>query len=463
MHTLFQAIFRRRMRPFADVPGPPPSFPFGNAFRFLRGGWPWEVSCECAETYGPVTLVWFAGQPALLLNDPDLIGQVLESDWQNYYKDAPCKALRPVITAGSLFITNPGNGWRAARDSNPLSQIETTGWLQQQVEPVSRVLLDRLQQWLARPHSRPVDLYDEMQRLAFSGFSQAFWGQQFPEDRFEWFQTLARTGDRRMQSVLPLLPPWNPWFLRARHRWYTTFTDCVQRARTQPDPAAVDLLNVTLRAGTSLSDTALAEALATNFFGGVFSVSSTINTALYLLARHPEEAERLQAALPAADAISWQTLEDCERLDAVMRETMRFWPAVPIYFRNSSPQHRVRLGHLDLPPNTLLLISNWYLHRKSEHWQDPEVFRPERWINGAAAANPLGSGYFFPFGRGPRTCIGQPFALFFIKLALATILTRTRVDLDATQPYRQSFFFGVMMPKGLVARFQSASASDIKC
>ena len=107
-----------------------------------------------------------------------------------------------------------------------------------------------------------------------------------------------------------------------------------------------------------------------------------------------------------------------------------------------------------MPPNTLLFISNWFLHHDPSHWNEPERFDPSRWENGGAERDPYGSGWFFPFGRGPRTCVGQPFALFAMKLTLAEILTDSRLDLDLSLPYQQDFFFGVMTPKGIEGRFR---------
>jgi cytochrome P450 len=244
--------------------------------------------------------------------------------------------------------------------------------LQNYIEPLTEVLtrgLKRLQS-----ESKPVDLYWKMQRLSFKAFGQAFWGRPFDEAQIQRVQRLARTGDRRMKSPLPLLPPIDPRFHQARREWYDGFNRLVAQARRSPQPDAVDLLNVSLRQGTPLNDAQLAEALATNFFGGVFSGSSTINTALYLLSRHPDELSRLQSALiedlGGDGAFDWPTLQNCRQLDYVMREAMRYYPAVPICFRNSSKTEAVRLGDHLLPPNTQLFISNWWLHRSSPHWSE---------------------------------------------------------------------------------------------
>jgi cytochrome P450 len=450
--AIFRALNSRTRARLAAIPGPTPRFPFGTLGDFL-GQWPWELCAEYGRRYGGVTLIWLLNRPALVLNDPDLTGDVLDRRAADFYKDAPVRALAPVITPGSLFITNFDRGWETARRDNPFSTLPADDWLTRQVEPLRAVVAETVRRWAAAGES--VDLYWDVQRLMFDAFSRAFWGRTFTPDRFDWFQTLARTGTRRMALPKPFLPPLSPFFYPARRRWYESFGRLVEEARKDPNPDAPDLLNAALSRGTPLADAGLAEALATNFFGGVFSCSSTVNTALYLLAKHPEEEGKVARAVrELPDGFDRAALDACRPLEFAIREAMRYYPAVPIYFRNSAPDREVPLGPHTLPPNTQLFISNWFLHKFAPHWHEPERFDPGRWDNGVAEANPYGSGHFFPFGRGPRACIGAAFGQLVHRLVLATIYRESEPEVDATRPYKQSFFFGVMMPKGLTARFR---------
>lgn len=448
------------MAPFAEIPGPTPHFPLGNMLQFAGGKKPWEVCSDLGEQYGGVCCVWFLGTPALVLNDPEWIGEVLENKWREFYKDAPCAALAPVITSKSLFISNPPN-WSKAREENPLAVIPFAEWFPPQLDAIRQSIRRSLQAWIESGDL--IDLYTEMQRLSFRAFAQAFWGNELDDSFFDWFQTLARTGNRRMERPVQFAPPLSPFFYSARRQWYGRFEAIVAEARNRRDDSRSDLLSVFLRSGREMSDADLAEALATNFFGGVFSCSSTINTTLYLLAKHPTERktfiDQLRTALGGEDSFDASALDHCKPLDHNMREAMRYYPAVPIYFRNVSKGRSVELCGRSIPANTLLMISNWRIHKHADFWGDPEVFRPSRWDNGFAEAHPIGSGHFFPFGRGPRMCIGADFAVQYIKLALATILLETDVELDPDQAYEQGFFFGVMMPK-LKAKFQAAAARE---
>ncbi|HUR52570.1 MAG TPA: cytochrome P450, partial [Gemmataceae bacterium] len=293
---LFRVINGRKQARLKDIPGPTPKFPFGTATAFL-GPWPWEVCADYGRQYGGITLVWMFNKPALVLNDPELFGAVLDTQSADFYKDSPVAALKPVITPPSLFISNFGRGWEDARRVNPFSTVPYEAWLTSQVEPLRGVVSETVKRWAARPAGDPVDLSWDTQRLMFDVFAQAFWGRTFLPNRFDWFRTMARTGTRRMNLPKQIVPPLSPFFYLARLRWYRTFTQIVSETRKNPDPTAPDMLNRVLAAGTTLADKELAEALATNFFGGVFSCSSTVNTALYLLAKYPEEGAKVARAV----------------------------------------------------------------------------------------------------------------------------------------------------------------------
>jgi cytochrome P450 len=92
------------------------------------------------------------------------------------------------------------------------------------------------------------------------------------------------------------------------------------------------------------------------------------------------------------------------------------------------------------------------VHRSARYWKDPDRFDPGRWAGGAAAAG-LEGDTFFPFGRGPRTCVGAGFAMFCLRVMLAALLSRARVVIDPNTPYRQFFHCGVGEPKHIMGRF----------
>ncbi len=454
---LFRLVHGSKMRAMDGFPGPAPSFPFGNGLDFM-GKLPWDVCSRYGREYGGVTLIWLAGRPALVLNDPKLIGEVLDTRADDFYKDSPRAALLPVITDNCPFIAN-GADWAAKREAHPFRMGGLREWMASQVTPMREMLREGMR--LLKELPEPVDIGQTVQHLGFDALSVAVWGLVLGSDVYEWFLTLSKAGDRRMKLDLmaPLLPPINPWFYLTRRKWVALFISLIEQAKGPNQPPRSDLLSVLLHRGKP-SSVAFRDAMANIFFGGAFTISSAVSTCLYLLIHNPAVEQRLRVELSAfveRDAdYGLDALEGCAYLDCVLREALRIYSPMPMYFRNSVKDRSVSLGGRELPPNTLVIISNRYLHHDPAHWSDPERFDPGRWENGGADRDPLGSGWYFPFGRGPRTCVGQPFALFAMKLMLAELLLNAQLDLDSSLPYQQDFFFGVMAPKGLKGYFRPA-------
>ena len=100
---------------------------------------------------------------------------------------------------------------------------------------------------------------------------------------------------------------------------------------------------------------------------------------------------------------------------------------------------------------TTTVSGQWLNHRDPKHWDRAEEWVPDRWAGGGIERDPMGSGYFWPFGRGARSCAGAEFAMFYMRLALAVILSKTEVRIDPTVPYKSQYFFAVQYPEKVKA------------
>jgi cytochrome P450 len=452
---LFRLFHRRKMEAYEGIPGPSPSFPLGNALDFLKKR-PWEVVADYGKAHGGMALFWIGGTPVVALNDPELIARVLDSGSAGYYKDAPGRALEPVITRRCLFIAN-GDDWAYRRSIHPARGEAADEWLAS-VVPTLRDAVDSGVRRLAEGSPSGVDLYDGLERVAFDAFAVAAWGEPLGDEAYREFVAMGKVGDRRMRAPLPFAPPLCPMFYARRRRWYGRFDALIARARREPDPARRDLLALSLRKGPQAPHDDFRDLLANVFYGGVYSATSGLATALYLLAHHPEQQARLVEGLKGLDLdaadLGPRDLDDCPGVGATVLEALRYLTPVPLMARSVTTTRAVELGGHTLPANTKLFLTNWLIHRSPDHWADPDRFDPDRWESGGSEANPIGGHHFFPFGQGARMCVGMPFALAYLKTALATILSRFRVEVDRSRPYQPSYFFGVMIPRGLSARFE---------
>ena len=445
---LFNLFFGTRRKPLEKLPGPQPGV-LGTIGDFL-GSQPWQVCARYGREYGGVTLIWLGGSPGLVLNDPTLIEQVLNSRRLEFEKGGIADQIRPSVTNDTSFIAKQSEDWADKRRWDPLEQPWAEDWLAAQLGPMQAAIAESVE---ALRGGAPLDLTPTLRRLTFDTFSVALFGEKLPSSMYDDFMLLAKGADARIQAKLPLRFVSQPkGFEEAKARFYGNFLERVSAARRSPKPQAQDLLSRTLRERPDTNDQVLAHYMGGFYFGGAFSSSTTLVGAFHQLQKYPEAEARLadEAATLAQAGLTLERLRGAHWSEAVAYEAMRLLPAVRVFTRH--PVTDVALAGVTLPAGSMVMISNQHLHRDPTHWPNPDAFDPSRWLNGGVARDPLGSGYFFPFGRGPRECVGGAFAVAYLQTALLTITARAKFHVDSTAPFEEGFFFGVVLPKGVTAK-----------
>lgn len=160
------------------------------------------------------------------------------------------------------------------------------------------------------------------------------------------------------------------------------------------------------------------------------TTTSVLSFALYSLAAHPEEQEavykEMRTLLPSRKEVNFDELQKLKRLDMVVREVLRLFPAIPLMVVRECNQDTNIMGQF-IPGGVNLMVPVWHIHRDPHHWYEPSKFLPERFLEQPADRN---QATFLPFGLGPRTCLGKRLALFELKAALFKILTSFEVLLS---------------------------------
>jgi cytochrome P450 len=187
-----------------------------------------------------------------------------------------------------------------------------------------------------------------------------------------------------------------------------------------------DVLSMLLAArdedGQPLSDVEIRDQAMTLIVAGHETTFTALSWAIDLLSRQSDAYQRLRAEVAAALG-GVPRAADIARLpylDAVIQEALRLRP--PAWSINRVALELITLEGYHFPAGTSLIVSPWILHHEPAIWGDVGVFRPERWLDGSAKDLPRGA--YFPFGLGPRMCIGMPLADMEMRLVLATILQR---------------------------------------
>jgi cytochrome P450 len=170
----------------------------------------------------------------------------------------------------------------------------------------------------------------------------------------------------------------------------------------------------------------------TMFLAGHETTAVTLSWAWYLLAQHPEADARLASELRDVLGGRAPTVADLPRLrhaDMVIAESMRLYP--PAYGLGRQAVKATEIGGHAVAPRDIVIAPTWVVQRDIRWFEAPEAFRPERWAGDLAQRLPRFA--YFPFGGGPRQCIGNAFAQMEAVLVLATIAQRFRLSLEPDQ------------------------------
>src|SRR2546427_5293720 len=197
--------------------------------------------------------------------------------------------------------------------------------------------------------------------------------------------------------------------------------------RRDDDRAYNDVLAMLMSAGsgeepeTKLTEKQIHDHILTFLAVGHETTAITLVWTFYLLSQYPQVRAKLQADICDVLAGREPTLDDLAKLpylDWVLNESMRLYP--PAWLQMRFVAKESELDGVRLPVGTLIILSQWVIHHLPDIWEDAEVFKPERWD--PANGRPIVPGAYFPFGGGPRTCIGMPLAQLETRIILTSIL-----------------------------------------
>ena len=192
-----------------------------------------------------------------------------------------------------------------------------------------------------------------------------------------------------------------------------------------------DLLSMLLEAqdddGSQMSDAQLRDEVMTLFLAGHETTALALSWSWYLLATHPEAEQKFHAELAevlGGRAPNVSDLPNLKYTEMIAKETMRLYP--PAYAVGREAIEETEIGGYRVPKGTQLFAFQWVTHRDPRYFDEPDAFKPERWEN----SEQIPKYAYFPFGAGPRQCIGNYFAMMEVVLLLATIGQRFRFALD---------------------------------
>ncbi len=392
---------------------------------------------RCARECGDLVPLRFFWKRILFVNHPDLIEQVLAKNSRKVIKDIAQRADRPLIGDG-LFLSE-GDSWlRQRRMMQPMFHRERIAAYGATMVACAERLIASWRDGETR------DIYRDMSRLTMAVVAETLFDADIWGDADEVAGALACALEclsARVRSPQVLLPaslpaPTNLRLRRARRRIDGIVYRIIAERRADAADRG-DLLSTLLHAryedGTAMVDRQVRDEVVTFLVGGYETAADLLAWAWYLLSRHPEVEAKLLAEIEAALGGRPPTAADLPRLTytgMVVSEVLRLYPPAPALGREALVDFD--LAGYRVAKGTDILVSQWVMHRDPRYFADPAAFNPDRWADGLADRLPRYA--YFPFGGGPRLCIGHAFATMEATLVLAAVAQRFRLELLPGHP-----------------------------
>jgi cytochrome P450 len=378
-------------------------------------------------------------QRMLVCNSPESVQQAFIDHHAAFERKSPQMrhALEPLLGDG-LFISD-GLVWKERR--RVVAPVTHQSRLHLLAPVMTDIAAERRAAWAALPPGSGLDVLAAMGHLTAEVICATLFGRRLGAagaatvvDAFRRYQ--ARVGNIDLPSLLGL-PEWFPRTLLPGLRGVSPE---VKRIHAVVD----ELVAGALRGGEASLIRAMAEATlpgrdrpmdatafrneaATLFMAGHETTANLLAWAFYLISQAPGAEARLVAearAVLGGRAASWDDLPNLPYTRAVVDETLRLYPPVPLLAREAQAPATIA-GHA-VQPGTLVVVVPWLLHRHRRLWDSPDHFAPERFLPGAPE-RPRHS--YVPFSLGPRVCTGMGFGLAEAVIVLATLLQDFRLRL----------------------------------
>ena len=419
-------------RPYLSVPSPK-EIPFvGSVHRRFSG--PLEFFRDLKENFGDAARFTLFNERFLLFSDPALVNEVLVTKQNSFRKGKALEGAR-VFLGNSLLVSEGEEHTRQRRLIQP-------AFHRGRIAGYAQVMAEKTRLWTdAQQAGSEIDLAVEMNHLTLAVVAATLFGSDVDAEAGDIAESLTVIIENFNRMLLPFwkymrrLPTAsNRRLLEAHRRLDATIYRLISQRR-QDGRDHGDLLSMLLAAEDAenpqkrLTDVEVRDQAMTLFLAGHETTANALAWTWHLLTQHEAVRAKMKAEIDAVlgpDRLPG--LDDAAKLPyttAVFSEAMRIFPPVWVVGRRALED--VTIGDYEVPRRTIVITSQFLIHRDARFWPDPMEFRPERWLDEQAqAARPKFA--YFPFGGGGRVCIGEGFAWTEGVLLLAVMARRWRFE-----------------------------------
>lgn len=417
------------------APGPSGKPVVGHLMQFRRN--PLDFLLDSASRYGDIVYLKFGPQDVFLLNNPDFIKDVLVTNNKNFVKSRGLEMAKKLLGEG--LLTSEGEFHRRQR------RLAQPAFHRQRINSYAQVMA----RYAARARERwqdgeTLDISQEMMRLTLAIVGKTLFDADVESEAKQIGLALTnvmKLFDRittPFAALLEMLPlPSNYRFTKAKQRLDETIYRIINQRR-QSGTDRGDLLSMLLLAqdtegdGTGMTDQQLRDEAMTLFLAGHETTANALTWTWYLISQNPDVEAKLHEEIDSVLQGNLPAAEDMPRLrytEMVLAEAMRLYPPAWTIGRRALSDYQI--GKYVIPARSIILMSPYVMQHDGRYYPNPNKFDPDRWTQEAREARPKFS--YFPFGGGPRVCIGESFAWMEGVLLIATIAGKWRMRLAADQ------------------------------
>lgn len=391
-----------------------------------------------ARRYGDISHFKFSGLETFLINHPDYIKEVLVTNNQNFTKGLALQRAKRLLGEG--LLTSEGEFHRRQR------RLAQPAFHRQRIASYGSVMTDYAARTTGRwRDGETLDIADEMMRLTLGIVGQTLFDADVESEAEEIGAAMNVVMDLFNTLTIPFfellekLPlPQMRRFKKARARLDRIIYRMIDERRRSGEDRG-DLLSMLLLAqdeedqSGGMTDVQVRDEALTIFLAGHETTANALTWTWYLLSQNPDAEAKFHLELQAVLGARPPSFADFPRLrytEMVLAESMRLFPPAWALGRRSIDECTIA-GYI-IPPRSLVLMSQYVMHRDARYFPNPEHFDPERWSPEARDSRPQFS--YFPFGGGPRRCIGEGFAWLEGVLLLATLGQQWQMRLVPNHP-----------------------------
>ncbi|MEJ1933075.1 cytochrome P450 [Nostoc sp. NIES-2111] len=412
---------------------------------------PIETLEEVEQRYGDIFTSDLGAFPTqIIISNPQAIQELFTADAQLFESGSGNFIIQPLVGANSLILLDGDRHLQQRKLLMPSFHGERMRAYGQVIRDITEQVTSKWtigKQFTARPYMQDISL-QVILRTVF-GLKEGERYQQIKQvlmEMLDSFNTPISVIFLFFKSLQRDLGAWTPWgrFIRHRQQLDELLYQEIRERRQQPEANGEDILSLLMSAhdenGQPMTDVELRDELMTMLFAGHETTAIALSWALYWIHYVPEVRDKLLQELNSIDVANADptAITQLPYLNAVCSETLRITPVALFTFPRVLKQPMKFMGY-NLPKGMMISPCVHLTHHRPDIYPEPQRFKPERFLE-----RQFSPYEFIPFGGGNRRCLGMAFALFEMKLVLATILSQYSLkllDKVPLKPVRRGIVF----------------------